>query len=83
METPATTTGAAPGLEAGYGLSNYSSSHKEFVFRSHNGGVNGGITELAYLPEFGIGHAFMINAGNGDAFNRISILIRNFGLSSK
>jgi len=78
METSLTTIGARAGLEYGYGLSNYSSPHKNFVYRSHNGGVTGGLTDLSYLPDYNIGYAFMINSGNGDAFNRIADLIRDF-----
>ena len=78
METPSTTSGAKAGLEAGYGLSNYSSTHEEFVYREHNGGVNGGITEFSYLPEYGLGHVIMINSGDGSTFRKISNLVRNF-----
>ena len=78
METPATTNGAKAGLEAGYGLNNYSSRHKSFVYRSHNGGVMGGLTDLSYLPEYNVGYAIMINSGNGEALNKIIKLVRNF-----
>lgn len=76
MERAETTSGARAGLEVGYGLHNYSSSHEHWVYREHNGGVNGGLTELAYLPEAGIGHAIMINSGSGQAFREISRLVR-------
>lgn len=78
METPLTTIGAKAGLEAGYGLNNYSSSFKSFVYRSHNGGVLGGLTDLSYLPEYAVGYAIMINSGNAEAFNRIIKLVRDF-----
>jgi CubicO group peptidase (beta-lactamase class C family) len=76
MEQAATTWGAEAGLEAGYGLSNYTSAEDAFVFHGHNGGVNGGLTEMAYLPDHGFGYAFMINSGNGDAYRQISELTR-------
>ena len=78
METPGSSTGAKAGLEYGYGLSNYSSPFNEFVYRSHNGGVNGGLTDFAYLPEHKLGYAVMINSGNGNALYRIVKLIREF-----
>ena len=78
MERAESSSGAAAGLEVGYGLHNYSSSHEQWVYREHNGGVNGGLSEFAYLPEAGVGHAIMINSGNGRAFREISRLLRAF-----
>lgn len=78
METTLTTKGAQAGLEIGYGLHNYSMTYKGFVFRGHDGGVEGGLTNFSYLPDHGLGHAIMINSGSGDALNRITKLIRDF-----
>ena len=78
MERAETTSGARAGLEVGYGLHNYSTAHEQFVFRAHNGGVNGGLTELAYLPQAGVGHAIMINSGDGEAMREIIRLVRAF-----
>lgn len=78
MERVESTPAAAAGQEIGYGLHNYSSTHEDWVYRAHNGGVNGGLTELAYLPEERLGYAFMINSGDGGAFGDISDLVRNF-----
>jgi hypothetical protein len=78
METPATTDGARAGLEVGYGLHNYTSTHEHWTYQSHNGGVNGGLTEFAYLPEAGRGYAFMINSGSAEAYGDISDLVRNY-----
>jgi CubicO group peptidase (beta-lactamase class C family) len=78
MERVDSTPAAAAGQETGYGLNNYSSIHESWVYRAHNGGVNGGLTELAYLPEHKLGYVFMINSGDGAAFGEISDLIRNF-----
>lgn len=78
METPSSTTAALAGQEAGYGLNNYSSRHKQWVYREHNGGVNGGLTEFSYLPEARVGHAIMINSGSGTAYREISDLVRDF-----
>jgi len=78
METAETTNAAKVGLESGYGLNNYSSPHESWVYREHSGGVNGGLTELAYLPSANLGHVIMINSVDGSTFRAISKLIRNY-----
>jgi CubicO group peptidase (beta-lactamase class C family) len=78
MENPASTWGAKEGLKSGYGLGNYWSIHEGFVYHGHNGGVNGGLTEMAYLPEYGVGYFYSINSGNGDAFSRAGKTIRAY-----
>jgi len=50
METTGSTPAAKAGQQVGYGLHNYSSVHEHWVYRAHDGGVNGGLTEFAYLP---------------------------------
>ncbi|MCF0064613.1 hypothetical protein MUK70_04910 [Dyadobacter chenwenxiniae] len=78
MEMSATTIGARRGLEYGYGLSNYSSPYKSYVYRSHGGGVNGGLADFSYLPDHQAGYALMINSGDGNALHRIQQLVRSF-----
>lgn len=78
MESPSSTWAAREGLKAGYGLSNYWSFNDGFVFHGHNGGVEGGLTEMAYLPDFGVGYFYSINSGNGDAFSKIGKAIRAY-----
>lgn len=78
MERVESTSGANVGLEAGYGLNNYSSAHKSWVYREHNGGVNGGLTELAYLPAAKLGHAIMMNSDDYSSFTEISDLVRDY-----
>jgi CubicO group peptidase (beta-lactamase class C family) len=78
METPTRTWAAQQGLKAGYGLSNYTSVHDGFVYHGHNGGVNGGLTEMAYMPESDIGYFYSINSGNGAAFGKIGDAIRAY-----
>jgi CubicO group peptidase (beta-lactamase class C family) len=78
METPTSTLAAKEGLKAGYGLSNYTSVDNGFVFHGHDGGVEGGLTNLAYLPDDGVGYVFMINSGSGEAFEGIHQLLVNF-----
>ena len=78
MERPESALSVREGLAAGYGLSNSVSIQDGFVFHGHNGGVDGGLTELAYLPDAGVGYAFMINSGNGGAFSEIGKLVRAY-----
>lgn len=78
MEIPASTWSAREGMRSGYGLSNYWSVHEGFVYHGHNGGVNGGLTEMAYLPEYGVGYFYSINAGNGNTFDQIGKAIRAY-----
>jgi len=78
MEVPESTWAAKDGLKFGYGLSNYASVHEGFVYHGHNGGVEGGLTEMAYLPEPGTGYFFSINSGNGDAFDKVGKAIRAY-----
>ena len=80
METPKTLPGNAQGVLAGYGLANYTSGHLAWgtAFHGHDGGVNGGLTQLAYVPELGEGYVFMINSGNPAALGEISGLLRDY-----
>jgi CubicO group peptidase (beta-lactamase class C family) len=79
MEHPESTMAARDGLRIGYGLSNYAMiDDRGFVWHGHNGGINGGLTEMAYLTDAGIGYAYMINATNGPAFGRIHKLVTAF-----
>jgi CubicO group peptidase (beta-lactamase class C family) len=78
METSTTTIGAKNGLEYGYGLGNYTSAHKSYIYRSHGGGVMGGLTDFSYLPNQQVGYAIMINSGNVNALVRIQYLVREF-----
>ncbi|MGH9858066.1 MAG: serine hydrolase, partial [Acidobacteriota bacterium] len=78
MEKPASTYAARAGMTTGYGLSNYTTPYKSFLFHGHNGGVEGGLTEMSYLPEHGIGFVMMMNSGNGGAYTQINDLIRSY-----
>jgi len=78
MESPTSTWAAHEGLKAGYGLSNYWTFQDGFVFHGHNGGVEGGLTDMSYLPEFGVGYFYSINSGNGEAFDKIGKAIRAY-----
>jgi CubicO group peptidase (beta-lactamase class C family) len=78
MENPKSGWAAKEGLKSGYGLSNYWSVENGFVYHGHNGGVEGGLTELSYMPDYEVGYFFSINSGSGEAFEEISKAIRNY-----
>jgi CubicO group peptidase (beta-lactamase class C family) len=78
MEVPTRNWAAQDGLKAGYGLSNYVGIHDGFVYHGHDGGVNGGLTVLSYLPQYGVGYFVSINTGNGAAFQRLGKIIRGY-----
>lgn len=78
MESPKSTPGALSGLQQGYGLANRSSYYKGFTYQGHDGAMDGGLSELAYLPNKGLGHVILLNANNGSAMQEISSLIREF-----
>jgi CubicO group peptidase (beta-lactamase class C family) len=78
MESPTRTWAAQQGVKPGYGLSNYWSAEGGFIYHGHDGGVNGGLTDLAYMPEYGVGFFFSINSGSGDAFEKIGKAIRMY-----
>lgn len=78
MERPETSYAARAGMRTGYGLSNYTTPYKSFIFHGHNGGVEGGLTEMSYLPEHGIGFIMMMNSGDGSAYTEINDMIRGY-----
>jgi CubicO group peptidase (beta-lactamase class C family) len=78
METTETLPAAKLGKFAGYGLYNYATFEGAFVLHGHNGGVMGGLTEMAYLPDYGRGYAVMINSGSGKALSQITHLVRRY-----
>lgn len=78
MEIPTSTWAAEEGMKVGYGLGNYWIIHDGFVYHGHNGGIDGGLTDVAYMSDEGIGYFYSINAGNSDAFYKIGSIIRSY-----
>jgi len=78
MESPTSTWAAKEGLKAGYGLSNYWSVEAGFVYHGHDGGVDGGLTDMDYMTDYGVGYSFSINSGSGDAFTKVGKAIRGY-----
>ena len=78
MERSERSLTATAGLTVGYGLHLGRYVDSSFVWVGHDGGVSGGLTNMAYLPDAGVGFAFMINSGNGPAYAQLSQLIRGY-----
>lgn len=78
METPASTWAAKEGMKAGYGLCNYCSIFDGFVYYGHDGSLDGSLTELAYMPDLGIGYFYSINSTQPEAFLKIGGLLRSY-----
>jgi CubicO group peptidase (beta-lactamase class C family) len=77
-ESPASTWAAKDGMKAGYGLSNYWSVEGGVVYHGHDGGVEGGLTEMSYMADYNVGYFYSINSGNGDAFEKVGKAIRAY-----
>jgi CubicO group peptidase (beta-lactamase class C family) len=60
------------------GLSNVGGYYKGFLYHGHGGSVPGGNADFAYLPEYKMGYAVMINGGDEDALNEISELMKYY-----
>lgn len=79
MERPASSWGARAGLVTGYALGNYATLRDDgFVWQGHNGGVEGGLATLQYLPREGAGVVILQNSGNGDGARRLEDAVKSF-----
>ncbi|GAB3641124.1 serine hydrolase domain-containing protein [Spirosoma arcticum] len=71
METPTTTLAARAGSKDGYGLYNYTTSYKGYLFHGHNGGVNGGLAHYIYNSELNRGLIVLVNS-DGAGFGTLA-----------
>lgn len=78
METPTRAWQVQEGLKAGYGLSNYTSVYEGFVYHGHSGSNPGALSEMGYMPEYGVGYSYSINTANTEAFAGIGRAIRAY-----
>lgn len=79
MERPTTTWASQGGLNTGYGLHNYTTLDRGgFIWHGHNGGVDGGLSQMNYLADQGVGYFFSINAGHMGAYREIDQQIRAY-----
>jgi CubicO group peptidase (beta-lactamase class C family) len=77
MERATTTYAAREGLDVGYGLGNYATVRYGWVNHGHDGALEGGLTQMVYLPETGAGYVVMINTNRFDALGGIAKLLSN------
>ena len=78
MERSETTLTSGHSLVGVYGLGNFSSESDNFVYQGHNGGVDGFLSRLGYLPNHDRGYFFSINAANQQAYQAIDAVVRGF-----
>ncbi len=71
MERPITTLAAEAGSQEGYGLHNYTTSYKGYLFHGHDGGVNGGLAHYVYNTPLNIGFVILVNYG-GEGFTKLN-----------
>ena len=78
MEAPRTTWAARQGLKTGYGLTTAALIRDGFVWHGHSGDLMGGLSELWYLPQHGVGYFTSINSDNGGDSFRIGQAVRRY-----
>lgn len=79
LQTPTTTPAAKAGIKTGYALYSASSFNEDgYLFHGHSGGVPGGGSLMGYMPDAGLGYAFMFNAANIPAIMRIAKLVQGY-----
>jgi CubicO group peptidase (beta-lactamase class C family) len=78
IETPGSTPAARLGLKYGYGLCNYSFSYEDFTFHGHDGGMEGFVASMGYLPDAGLGFVAMINTESDACLREIRRLIQGY-----
>ncbi|HEX7545321.1 MAG TPA: serine hydrolase, partial [Gemmatimonadaceae bacterium] len=79
MERSESSLGSRAGLTVGYGLHLYRTADTTgFIWTGHGGAVEGGLSDVSYMPAYNVGYTFQINSGNHDAYDRIARLVRAY-----
>ena len=79
MERSESSLGSRAGLTVGYGLHLYRTADTTgFTWTGHGGAVEGGLSDVSYMPAYGVGYAFQINSGNHAAYDKIARLVRAY-----
>jgi len=78
MESPTSTWAAKDGMKVGYGLNNFWSVEEGFVYHGHDGEIEGGQTDMSYMPDYGVGYFFSVNSESGTAYEKIGKMIRAY-----
>lgn len=58
------------------GLANFPVYYRGYIYHGHGGSVPGGNADFAYLPEYNLGYAVMINGSDEQALSEITDLIK-------
>ncbi|MBD2757238.1 serine hydrolase domain-containing protein [Spirosoma validum] len=81
METPTVSLAAKAGLEEGYGLHNFVTSYKGYIFHGHDGFINSGLAYYLYNTELNLGLIVLVNsdgAGFGKIYNAVlDVILKN------
>lgn len=51
-----------PRVDTEYGFANYADVHHPMIMRGHDGGMPGFHSSFRYIPELGVGYAFLLNS---------------------
>lgn len=79
MTTTVTTNAARAGIPVGWGMHNRTMPGPGGrLWHGHGGTLDGGLSDLAYLPDEGRGYYFSINSNNNGAFRSISRVLAAF-----
>jgi CubicO group peptidase (beta-lactamase class C family) len=78
VETPTRAWGARQGLTSGYGLFNEILIDNGMVYRGHEGSTVGALSVLGYSADHAVGYFYSINAWNGEAFQKIGHVLRDY-----
>ncbi|MFI5246364.1 MAG: hypothetical protein ACHQQR_14120, partial [Gemmatimonadales bacterium] len=79
MERSESSLGSRLGLTVGYGLHLYRTADTTgFTWTGHGGAVEGGLSDVSYMPAYNVGYTFQINSGNHDAYDMIARLVRAY-----
>ena len=62
----------------GLGLANMQRYYKGFIYHGHGGSLPGGNSDFAYLPDYNMGYAIMINGPDENAVDKIASLIKYY-----
>ena len=65
-------------IENGYGLNNIPVLLNNFLYHGHDGGVNGALADLRYLPSANTGFVILTNSSNPSKLKQIREQIVSF-----
>jgi CubicO group peptidase (beta-lactamase class C family) len=79
MERSESSLGSRAGLTVGYGLHLYRTADSTgYTWTGHGGAVEGGLSDVSFMPAYNVGYSFQINSGNHAAYDAIARLVRAY-----